>query len=100
MSNERRRREGRSMKLPATVKEAVADAQVEISQEEDAETRPGAPGPRTDQDGGAQQPHIRQRPANLRPRHSRVRRLVLLGAPPRLQPHCCAPVSDSPRTTR
>jgi integrase len=29
------------------VKEAVADAEVEISQEEDAEARPGAPGPRT-----------------------------------------------------
>ena len=31
------------MKLPATVEEAVADAQVEISQEEDAKARPGAP---------------------------------------------------------
>ena len=37
------------MKLLATVMEAAADAQVEISQEEDAEARPGAPGPRTDQ---------------------------------------------------
>jgi integrase len=71
ITRHKRRRQGRSMKLPATVKEAVADAQVEISQEENAETRPGAPGPRTDQDGGAEQPHIRQRPANLRPRHSR-----------------------------
>jgi hypothetical protein len=33
-------------------------------------------------------------------RHSRVRRLVLLRAPFRLQPHGCAPVSDSPRATR
>ena len=31
------------MKLSATVKEVVADAQVEISQEEGAETRPGVP---------------------------------------------------------
>jgi hypothetical protein len=31
------------MKLLATVMEAVADAQVKISQEEDAEARPGAP---------------------------------------------------------
>ena len=31
------------MKLSATVKEAVADVQVEISQEEGAETRPGPP---------------------------------------------------------
>ena len=55
------------MKLLATVKEAVADIQVELSQEEDAEARPGALGPRTDQDGGAEQPDIRQRPADLRP---------------------------------
>jgi hypothetical protein len=33
------------MKLSATVKEAVADVQVEISQEEDAEAHLGAPGP-------------------------------------------------------
>jgi hypothetical protein len=35
------------MTLSATVKQAVADAEVEISQEEAAEARPGAPGPRT-----------------------------------------------------
>jgi hypothetical protein len=35
------------MKLAATVKEAVADVQIEISQEEGAETRPGPSGPRT-----------------------------------------------------
>ena len=68
------------MNLSATAKEAVADAEVETSQEEDAEARPGAPGPRIDQDGGAEQPDIRQRPADLRPRHPRIRRLVLLGA--------------------
>ena len=45
------------------------------------------PDPRTRQDGGAEQPDIRQRPAHLRPRHPRVRRLVLLGAPARVQPH-------------
>src|SRR5215204_104008 len=58
--NEKRRREGRSMKLLATVMEAVADAQVKISQEEDAEARLGPPGPRTDQGGGAEQPDICQ----------------------------------------
>ena len=42
------------MKLLATVKEAVADAEVEISQEEAAEARLGAPGPRTCQDGRAE----------------------------------------------
>ena len=68
------------MKLSATVKEAVADAEVEISHEEDAEARPCAPRPRTRQGGGAEQPDIRQRAAHLRPRHPRVRRLVLLGA--------------------
>jgi hypothetical protein len=31
------------MKLSATVKEAVADAEVEISQEEAAQASPGAP---------------------------------------------------------
>ena len=52
------------MNLSATAKEAVADAEVEISQEEDPESRSGAPGPRTDQDGGAKQPDIRQLPAD------------------------------------
>ncbi len=47
-----RRREGHSTKLSATVKEAVADAVGEISQEEAAEACPGAPGPRRRQDGG------------------------------------------------
>ena len=52
------------MKLSATVKEAVADAEVEISQKEDSEARPGAPGPGTDQDRGAEQPDICQRSAD------------------------------------
>ena len=69
------------MKPSATVKEAVADPEVETSQEEAAEARLSAPGPRTRQDGGAEQPDIRHWPAHLRPRHPRVRRLVLLGAP-------------------
>jgi hypothetical protein len=56
------------MKLSATVKEAVADAEVPISQEEDSEARPGAPRPRTDQDRRAEQPDIGQRSADLRPR--------------------------------
>jgi hypothetical protein len=75
------------MKLSATVKEAVADAEVEVSQEEGAEAGSGATRPRTRQDGRPEQPDVRQRPANLRPRHSRVRRLVLFGAPPDVQPH-------------
>ena len=47
-----------------------------------------------------EQPDVCQRAANLRPRDPRVRRLVLLGAPPRVQPHRRAPVPDSPRTTQ
>jgi hypothetical protein len=47
------------MKLSATVKEAVADAAVKISQEEAAEARLRAPGPRTRQDGRPEQPDIR-----------------------------------------
>jgi hypothetical protein len=46
------------MKLSATVKEAVADVQVEISQEEGAEARLGAPGPRTCQDSRPEQPDV------------------------------------------
>ena len=57
------------------------------------------PDPRTREDGRPEQPDIRQRPAYLRPRHSRVRHLVLFGAAPRVQPHGRPPVSDSPRTT-
>jgi integrase len=49
------------VKLSATVKEAVADAKVEIPQEEAAQARPGPPGSRTRQDGGAEQPDLRQR---------------------------------------
>jgi len=41
------------------------------------------------------QPDVCQRPANLRPRDSRVRRLVLFGAAPRVQPHCGAPVPST-----
>ena len=47
-----------------------------------------------------EQPDVCQRAANLRPRDSRVRRPVLFGAPPRVQPHRRAPVLDSPRTTQ
>src|SRR5437870_5377192 len=88
------------MNLSATVKEAVADVQVEISQEEAAQAGSGAPGSRTRQDGRPEQPDVCERPANLRSRDSRVRRLVLFGAPPRVQPHRRAPVPDSPRTTQ
>src|SRR5215510_5086623 len=41
-----------------------------------------------------------QRTTDLRPRHSWVRRVVLLIAAARVQPHRRAPVPDSPRTTR
>jgi integrase len=68
------------------VKEAVADKEVKNS-EEDTEARPGAPRPRTRQDGSPEQPNVRQRSANVRPRHSRIRSLVLFGAPSRVQPH-------------
>src|SRR5687768_2846975 len=88
------------MKLPGTAKEAVADVQVEISQEEVTQADSGAPGSRTRQDSRPEQPDVCQRPANLRPRDSRVRRLVLFGAPPRAQPYRRAPVADSPRTTQ
>jgi hypothetical protein len=50
------------VKLSATVKEAVADAQVEVSQEEGGEAGSRASRPRTRQDGGAEQPDLRQRP--------------------------------------
>ena len=68
------------MKLSATVKEAVADVQVEISQEEDSEAGSGAPRPRTRQNGRPEQPDVCQRPADVRARDSRVRHLVLFGA--------------------
>lgn len=45
--------------------------------------------------GCAQQPHIRQRPAELRPRPSGVRRLVLCRASPRVQSERRASVPDS-----
>ena len=41
-----------------------------------------------------------QRSANLRPRDSRVRCVVLFGAPPCVQSYRRAPVPDSPRTTQ
>ena len=56
-------------------------------------------GSRTRQDRRPEQPTC-QWSANLRPRDSRVRRLVPFGAPPRVQPHRRAPVPDSARTTQ
>jgi hypothetical protein len=70
------------------------------SQEEAAQAGSGAPGSRTRQDRCIEQPGVCQRPTNLRPRDSRVRRLVLCGARPRVQPHRRAPVPDSPRITQ
>jgi hypothetical protein len=46
------------MKLSATVKEAVADVQIELSQEEGAEARLGAPRSRTCQDSRPEQPDV------------------------------------------
>src|SRR3954463_2120054 len=46
LAHDKRRRGGRSMKLSAIVKGAVADTEVTISQEEDCEARLGAAGPR------------------------------------------------------
>ena len=88
------------MKLLATVKEAVADAQVEIPQEENAEARPGAPGPRTDQNGSPKQPDIRQQPADLQ--HAIREFVAWYCSEPRLAFNRIvrAPVSDSPRTAR
>jgi integrase len=65
------------MKLPATVKEAIADAKIDISQKEAAQARAGAPRPRTRQDGCPEQSDVCQRTANLRARNSRVPRPVL-----------------------
>jgi hypothetical protein len=50
------------------------------------------------QNGRAEQPDVRERPAYLRPRHTRVCRLVLFGATPWVQPHCRSRVPDLPRT--
>jgi hypothetical protein len=61
------------MMLSATVQEAVADAEIESSQEEAAEAGAGTPRPRTRQDGRPEQPHVRQRATHIRPRDSRVR---------------------------
>ncbi len=44
-------------------------------------------------------PDVRQRPTHLRPRDSRVRLLVLLGTPPRVQPYGGSSLSDPPRAT-
>jgi hypothetical protein len=70
------------MKLSATAKEAVANRQAEISHEAGAQPRAGARRSRARENGGPEQPDIVQRAANLRPRHSRVRLVVLLGRVP------------------
>ena len=49
--------------------------------------------------GRAKQPDVRERPADLRARDSRVRRLVLLGATSRIQPDRLSLLSDPPRAT-
>ena len=60
-----------------TVREAVTDAENEISQEEAAKACPRLARPRTGQDGGTEQPHVCQRSADVRPRNLRVRRSAL-----------------------
>jgi hypothetical protein len=72
VTNVKRRRDGRSTKLSATVKEAVADATVEISHEEAAQARARAPRSRTRQDSRPEQPLVGQWPTDLRTRDSRV----------------------------
>ena len=47
----------------------------------------------------AEQSDIGQRPADVRPRDSRVRGVALLGAAARVQSHRCAPIPHSPGTT-
>lgn len=60
-----------------------------------AQAGPGHPGRGTRQGGGAEPPDVCQRPANLRPRHPRVRDLVLFGASSRVQRHRRPPLPDS-----
>jgi hypothetical protein len=52
------------MRLLATAKEAVSNAQIEISTE-GAEASSGASRPRTREKWGPEQPDVCQRPANL-----------------------------------
>jgi integrase len=71
---------GRSADGEGTFHEAIGDGEGgrrrcrrRNPQDETAKARPGAPGPRARQDGRPEQPDVRQWPANVRPRHSRVR---------------------------
>src|ERR1700722_997301 len=65
--------------LMASAKEA--GAYVEITKEEAAaEARPGSSGSGAVQSSSSQQPYIEERPANIRARHRRFCRMVLLGA--------------------
>ena len=68
-----------SVKLSAAVKEAVADAEAEISLEKDTQACSRAPRSGAGQDGRPEQSDLRQWTADLRPRDSRVRGLVLFG---------------------
>jgi len=65
LSRDKRRREGHLTNLSATVKEAVADAEGKISQEEATEARPRAARPRTREDCRAEQLDFRQWPTDV-----------------------------------
>src|SRR4029453_12554285 len=93
---EKRLRDEDSVKASATVREAVTDAENEISQEEAAKACPRLARPRTRQDGSAEQPHVCQRSADVRPRNQRVRRVVLFRAAPCVQSSSGSPLSHSP----
>ena len=54
-------------------------------------------GSRTRQDSGAEQHDLRQRPADVRARDSRVRDLALFGAAPRVQSHRRSPIQTTER---
>lgn len=104
-TNQKRRREGRSTKLSATVKEVVADAKVEIPQEEVAEAGPGPPRSGTSQDGLTSASGQRTYDHAIRefvawhcsePRLA-FSRIVVLRYRIRLEQRGCAPATVNPR---
>ena len=70
--------------VSATGKEAVADAEIERPQRKQPKTRSALPDLEQAKMAVLNTPDLRQSARNVRPRHSRVRRLVLFGAAPRL----------------
>src|SRR5271169_6624809 len=92
-------RRGRTFRAskPAVVKEASANAEIP-NEETITKASPGTPRPRTVENGGLEQSHVQERSADLRPRHYRFRRVVLLRAAPRTQSHRRRAIQNSPRT--